>query len=87
MLTDEKREEIALEIMGFAVLDKEQAKTADMLICTTESAVRAEYEPVVRQMLDAMISLGGVGTVIAWDGQWEKINEAISAAKELLKEK
>ena len=37
-LTDEQADEIALDVMGFAVLDKEQNETALMLIRATEAA-------------------------------------------------
>ena len=37
-LTDEDVERIALDVMGFAVLEKEQAETALMLIRATETA-------------------------------------------------
>ena len=37
-LTDEEAEGVALDVMGFAVLEKEQAETALMLIRATETA-------------------------------------------------
>ena len=37
-LTDEEADGVALDVMGFAVLEKEQAETALMLIRATEVA-------------------------------------------------
>jgi hypothetical protein len=37
-LTDEQADAIALDVMGFAVLDKEQRETARMIIRNTEAA-------------------------------------------------
>lgn len=41
---------------------------------------------LIRQMLDALTSLGGCGTVIQWEDQWERCIEAITAAIERLEQ-
>lgn len=41
---------------------------------------------LIKQMVEAMCSLEGVGNVIEWKGQWELIHAAITAANKRLNE-
>lgn len=80
---DGRRPVITEDYWGDEKVTYEPTKHFNMFMFAraVEAEVRKQDTELIRQMLDALASLGGCGTVIQWEDQWERCVAAITAAR------